>query len=83
MQTSTTRSPLEDYVNASDLLALKQIAVLFPSDNSLEWFIRRNRQRLVDADALIVVAGRLKFHVSRFEAAVVDIGRDAAKQVAR
>lgn len=51
---------------------------LFPSLESLRWFIRENRDQLVQAGALIKIRGQ--WHVVRpeFDAAVVDTLRKKA-----
>jgi len=40
---------------------------LFPSEASARWYIRSNREALVEAEALAMHAGRLLVHVPRFE----------------
>lgn len=68
--------PLDDFVDLDTL----QVAVsaTFPTPDSIRWFVRRNRDALVARGALIVVAGRMKFHPGRFKQAVVSIGQRAA-----
>ena len=48
------------------------------SEQSLNWFIRQNREQLAIDGALILVAGRLRFHPERFKQSVVEIGARAA-----
>lgn len=50
-------------------------AHLFPSDTSLRWFIKRNRSRLIAADAVLMVAGRLMVAPAMFDVVVADVGR--------
>jgi len=38
---------------------------LFPSETSARWFVRENRDDLVDAEALAMHTGRLYFHPER------------------
>jgi hypothetical protein len=80
MQTHETAPPLNEYVSTPALLASEGINRHFPTKHSLEWFIRRHRDRLAACGALILVTGRLHFHPVRFEQAVVDIGRAAVER---
>lgn len=50
----------------------------FPTLDSLRWFVRRNRDRLAASGAMIMVAGRQKFHPELTEEVVVETGRRAA-----
>lgn len=56
---------------------------LFPSIESLRWFVRVNRQNLVQAGALLMIAGRWMVDPARFDAEVVRVGQRAAGRVAR
>lgn len=51
---------------------------IFPSDGSLTWFVRQHKARLVEAGALVMLAGQWHAHESKFDAAVLAIGQDAA-----
>lgn len=53
---------------------------LFPSMESLRWFVRKNRAALVAAGALLMITGRWMADPSRFDAAVVKIGQRAARR---
>lgn len=68
--------PLDEFV---DLAALhSSVATTFPTLDSVRWFVRRNRDALVEHGALIVVAGRMRFHPARFKQATVLVGQRAA-----
>lgn len=47
---------------------------VFPSATSLQWFMRRNRERLITSRALLMVAGRLLIDEGPFDCAVIEIG---------
>jgi hypothetical protein len=49
---------------------------IFPSAHSLAWYIRQNRARLVSAGALVHVAGRNLIHEEKFDAMVLELGRE-------
>lgn len=53
---------------------------LFPSTESLRWFVRSNRAALVAAGALLMITGRWMADPSRFDATVVKIGQRAARR---
>ena len=76
--TENTTPPLGEFVGMAALLKIDAVHAHFPTRHSLEWFLRRNRDQLAERGALILVAGRLQFHPTRFQAAVVEIGRQAA-----
>jgi hypothetical protein len=67
---------LDEYVEISGLLAT--VAQTFPTEDSLKWFIRRHRNALVDAGALIIITGRMRFHRARFMEAAIEIGQRTA-----
>jgi len=51
---------------------------IFPSDGSLDWFMRRNRDALRAAGAYLVIGGRRHVQPDRFDAVVREVGsRDA------
>jgi len=73
----------------SDLLALRPLPDyrqnrehVFRSEQSLQWFVRRNKARLVEAGALIMLSGRWHVVPSRFDSIVLEAGQLAAKQAA-
>jgi hypothetical protein len=67
--------PLAEYLDLRD--AQKQLGV-FPSLESFRWFVRNNRDRLVECGAMILVAGRQKFHLDLTRRVVVQCGHLAA-----
>jgi hypothetical protein len=48
----------------------------FPSGTSLQWFIRTNRDKLVEGGALVQIAGRLLVHPDKFDAVALAVGRE-------
>lgn len=75
--TANTRPPLADFVDADEIR--EKFKNSFPAANSLTWFIRRHREELVRRGALLIVAGRFKFHPGQFEQVVLDVGQRAAQ----
>lgn len=47
----------------------------FPTERSLEWFVKNNRSELLAAGALIEIAGRKRLHNERFTEIAGEIGR--------
>lgn len=47
----------------------------FPTEASLNWFVRQHRVALVEAGAVIFITGRLRFHPEKFQHAAISIGR--------
>ena len=56
---------------------LAKRAHLFPSVSSLRWFMRMERERLIEAGALRKLAGRVLIEPSSFDAVVEAAARDA------
>jgi hypothetical protein len=57
---------------------------IFPSVPSLRWFYRQHRAELVDAHAVVEIAGKLLIDSSRFAEKALEIGaRTAAARTAR
>ena len=55
---------------------------LFPGGQSLRWFYRTHRQELIEAQAVVEVAGRSLINVPAFNLKVLEIGtRNAAARV--
>lgn len=52
---------------------------IFPSPGSLDWFIRRERERLVKAGALRLIAGRWMVVPSAFDRVVLDVSLEGAQ----
>lgn len=74
-------------VSAADLAALVSPAEyreprqrLFPSVGSLQWYMRQHRTELVEAGALLMIAGRWTLHADAFDAYVLAAGKAAALQ---
>jgi hypothetical protein len=55
-------------------------AHIFQSEGSLQWYVRRHRHRLIDARALVLIAGQWYAHSDKFDAFVLEVGETAAKQ---
>ena len=53
---------------------------IFPSYQSLQWFVRRNRGALIDAGALVMLTGQWHAHEAAFDAYVLQAGAEAAKR---
>ena len=53
---------------------------VFPTEESLKWFIRRNRAELVQGGALVMPNGKKLAVVDRFDQAVDAIGRRRAQE---
>jgi hypothetical protein len=51
---------------------------IFPSTASLDWFIRRHRNRLADAGAILKFARQWRLHPARFDTQVLTIGQEQA-----
>lgn len=57
-------------------------AHLFPSPQSLTWFVRKHRLALAQAGALTIIAGKQRLHPEKTDAVLVEAGRQAAGKVA-
>ena len=73
----------------SDLSALcgvpvyqRERAHLFPSEESLRWFVRRHKRSLIDAGALLMIAGRLTINPALFDRVVLTVGQQSARRAA-
>ena len=67
---------LDEFVSLDSMFA--DVESTFSTLDSLRWFVRRNRDDLVRRGALIIVAGRMRFHPALFQRATVEIGQKAA-----
>lgn len=56
---------------------------VYPSAESLKWFVRKNRAQLVEAGALLKPTGRVLVKPDAFDRAVVDIGLRRARREPR
>jgi|GEM_PF-1602084 len=73
--TETHFPPLAEYVSLADI---QQRLGHFPTIESFRWFARQHRDQLAACGALILVAGRQKFHPGLTEQVVIEVGRHAA-----
>lgn len=72
---NTELPPLDEYVELHDLLGSVKA---FPTEDSVRWFVRRNRDALTSTGAVIIITGRMLYHPGRFKQAAVEIGQRAA-----
>lgn len=56
---------------------------IFPSQSSLDWFIRKHRQGLVQAGALLFLTGRWFTDPSKFDSYLIGLGSRQAGLQAR
>ena len=52
---------------------------IFPSQASLDWYLRKNRSGLVQHGALLILTGRWFVDPEKFDVFVVETGSSAAK----
>lgn len=72
--------PLASLVLLAELLREPEVATIFQSLTSLEWFCRCHRAELVSAGALLKVRNRWLADSARFPAAVRAIGERTARE---
>jgi len=53
---------------------------IFPSEASLQWFIRKNKDLLIQASALLCPTGRTLIDANHFDEVVYTVGTNALKQ---
>jgi len=53
---------------------------IFPSEASLQWFIRKNKNLLIQASALLCPTGRTLIDENHFDEVVYTVGTNALKQ---
>jgi hypothetical protein len=53
---------------------------IFQSAGSLQWYLRKHRDRLIRAGALVFIAGQWYARSEQFDAFVLEAGQTAAKQ---
>lgn len=53
---------------------------IFQSEHALQWFVRRNRQPLINCGALVFLTGQWYAHESLFDDYVLKAGAAAAAQ---
>lgn len=73
---NTELPPFDEYVDVRDMLGT--VKTVYPTKYSLDWFVRTHRGALAAAGAVIIIAGRMRYHPSRFKQAAVEIGQKAA-----
>jgi len=74
----TNASPLAGLLKLEEYQ--QQRAHMFPGLESLRWYMRNHRAGLQQAGALLYIAGRLWVDPTRFDAQVLDAGRQAAQR---
>lgn len=52
----------------------------FPSQNTLDWYLRQHRAELVNRGALVLHANRWHIVADRFDAYVIEAGQQAAQR---
>lgn len=72
----TELPPLDEFVDLDTLQA--GVTSIYPTPDSIRWFVRRHRGALAEYGAVIIIAGRMRYHPSLFKQAAVAIGRRAA-----
>lgn len=58
-----------------------QAQKLFPSEESLYWFIRSNKQHLIDSGAVVVLRQRLHINPDEFERVGFEVLHAASKRL--
>ncbi len=53
---------------------------IFPSESSLQWFIRKNKNLLIQSSALLCPTGRTLIDANHFDEVVYTVGTNALKQ---
>ena len=53
---------------------------IFPSESSLQWFIRKNKNLLIESSALLCPTGRTLIDAIHFDEVVYTVGTNALKQ---
>ncbi|HRC38115.1 MAG TPA: hypothetical protein PK420_08610 [Rubrivivax sp.] len=53
-------------------------AHIYPSDGSIQWYMRQHRAALVEAGALLLIGGRHFIQADKFDAYVIGAGSVAA-----
>lgn len=75
-------STVAHLISLSDYRSNGRSAV-FPSAYSLDWFIRKHKQILLDRGAIISPTGRKLINPTEFDQLVLEIGAESAKQLNR
>jgi hypothetical protein len=53
---------------------------IFPSEASLQWFIRKNKNLLIQSSALLCPTGRTLIDANQFDQVVYTVGTNALKE---
>jgi len=61
----------------------RELAHLFPSQNSIDWQIRVHRRRYIESGALFMIADRLVVHMPTFSRVTLEIATEKALARAR
>lgn len=70
--------PIDSLVLLSEYRQQRQR--FFPSEGSLQWFLRQHRAELIEAGALLLHAGKYFANPETFDAFVMKAGSEAAKR---
>jgi hypothetical protein len=54
-------------------------AHIFPSESSLQWFIRKNKTLLIQSKALLNLTGRTLINSSHFDEVVLEVGTQSLR----
>ena len=57
-------------------------AHLFPSKESILWFVKKHRTELIAGDALLEISRRKKIEPGHFDKFVLEVGKRAAQRAA-
>lgn len=71
-------------INLSSLVAVSHYREprqhIFPSEGSLQWYIRRHRDALIACGALLMIAGRWQVNPEQFDTQVLSAGSAEARR---
>lgn len=76
MSINDSQGAVSDWVTRDEFRAKRP--AIFPSEGSLEWFIREHRRALIDAGAIVLLRQRWLINPSAFDACVRKVGTAAA-----
>lgn len=71
-------SEVQELLTPAEYRAARQR--IFPSEGSLDWYVRQHRPALIAAGALLMIAGRWKICATKFDACVLEAGAQAAQR---
>ena len=55
-----------------------QRAHIYPSEGSIQWYLRQHRAALIEAGALLLIGGRHFVHADKFDTYILGAGSVAA-----